>query len=132
MPSIKCIVVTPEKTVLETTASFVVVPLFDGELGISVNHAPMIGRLGYGELRIENDGQIARFYVDGGFVQVADNEVTLLTGKAIPAHAVDLAQAQQKLEEAIAKPSTTDEMDAVRNRLLQQARAQVHVAQKAR
>lgn len=132
MPTIKCIVVTPEQTVLETTADFIALPLYDGEMGVSVNHAPMIGRLGYGELRIQNEGQTARFYVDGGFVQVADNEVTLLTGKAVPAHSVDLAEAQRKLTEANAKPSTTEELETVRTRLIQQARAQVRVAERNR
>ena len=47
-----CVVVTPEATVLDTPADFVALPLFDGECGVAPGHAPMIGRLGYGELRI--------------------------------------------------------------------------------
>ena len=49
------VVVTPEGTVRETTASVVAVPRFDGELGVAPKHSPMIGRLGYGELRIKSD-----------------------------------------------------------------------------
>lgn len=52
MSELKCIVVTPEKTALDQLANFVVVPLFDGEFGVGPGHSPMIGRLGYGELRI--------------------------------------------------------------------------------
>ena len=85
MASLRCIVVTPEETSLEETVDFVALPLFDGEIGISANHSPLIGRLGYGELRLRSDQGIRKFYLDGGFVQVADNVVSILTGRAIPA-----------------------------------------------
>ena len=71
--SLTCTVVTPEQTALETKADFVALPLFDGEIGILANHSPLIGRLGYGEMRIKSGGQTQVYYVDGGFVQVADN-----------------------------------------------------------
>ena len=45
---LECVVVTPEETALETPATFVALPLFDGEIGIAPGHSPMIGRLGYG------------------------------------------------------------------------------------
>ena len=67
---LQLIVVTPEATVLDETAEFVALPLFDGEIGIAPLHSPMIGRLGYGEMRVRNDGRTHRYYVDGGFVQV--------------------------------------------------------------
>ena len=81
------VVVTPEATVLDTSADFVALPLFDGEFGIAPQHSPMIGRLGYGELRIRRRADVDRYYVDGGFVQVADNVVSVLTNRAIPADA---------------------------------------------
>ena len=49
---LRVVVVTPEQTVLDATTDFVALPLYDGELGVAPSHAPMIGRLGYGELRI--------------------------------------------------------------------------------
>ena len=65
-------------------ADFVALPLYDGEIGIAPGHSPFIGRLGYGELRVVNGGGRTRYYVDGGFVQVADNLVSVLTKRAIP------------------------------------------------
>ena len=50
--TLQCIVVTPEMTVLDTNAQFVALPLFDGECGIAPGRSPLIGRLGYGEMRI--------------------------------------------------------------------------------
>ena len=49
---VRCVVVTPEATVLDTQARFVAVPLYDGERGVGRGHAPFIGRLGAGEVRI--------------------------------------------------------------------------------
>ena len=81
---LRVVVVTPEQTVLDATSDFVALPLFDGELGVAPGHAPMIGRLGYGELRIGH-GEGQRYYIDGGFVQVVDNVVSVLTNRAIAA-----------------------------------------------
>src|SRR2546423_3739400 len=86
--TLQCIIVTPETTVLDTSADFVALPLFDGEAGVAPGRAPLIGRLGYGELRVRTGNQTRRYYVDGGFVQVADNVVSVLTNRALPAEKV--------------------------------------------
>ena len=78
------VVVTPEKTAIDENAQSVTLPLYDGQIGILDNHAPMIGRLGFGELELTVGGSKQQYYVDGGFVQVADNVVSVLTGRAIP------------------------------------------------
>lgn len=130
MAEIHCIVVTPESTALDASAEFVALPLYDGEVGIGYNHSPMIGRLGYGEMRLTVKGAIERYYLDGGFVQVANNVVSVLTGRAIPATQVKPEAAKKQLEEALKKPITTPELEQVRNRLIAQARAQLQVASK--
>src|SRR6186997_507094 len=94
---LECIVVTPEATVLQTPAQFVALPLFDGELGVAPGHSPFIGRLGFGELRVTEGGVTRRFYVDGGFVQVANNIVSVLTNNAIPAEKLSAAVAREHL-----------------------------------
>ena len=126
--ALQVVVVTPEATVRETTASFVAVPLFDGELGVAPKHSPMIGRLGYGELRIKSDAGTERFYVDGGFVQVADDVVYVLTNRALPAEKLDAAVAGEQLAAARRKPANSPELLAIRDRLESQARAQLRVA----
>ncbi|MCA9202983.1 MAG: ATP synthase F1 subunit epsilon [Pirellulaceae bacterium] len=131
MAQITCIVVTPERTALEETADFVALPLFDGELGIASNHSPMIGRLGYGELRLKTGATVRRFYVDGGFVQVADNVVSVLTNRAIPADRINLEAARTQLTEAGQQVATTDEQLEIRERLIWQARAQIRVGERA-
>ena len=125
---LECIVVTPEATALQTPAQFVALPLFDGEIGIGPGRAPMIGRLGYGEMRIVEGGKTTRYYVDGGFVQVAGNTVSVLTNRALPASELNAEVAQRQLETARQKPSHTDELMAIRDRSVAQSRAQLRLA----
>jgi len=128
MPKVNCIVVTPEKTALEQSCDFLALPLFDGEIGIAGNHSPMIGRLGYGEMRIKENGEQLRFYVDGGFVQVADNVVAVITNRAIPAAELDTNTIESQLAEARSQPSNSPELMESRDRSIAQARAQLRVA----
>lgn len=130
MPGMNCVVVTPEMTVLDDKVDFVVVPLFDGELGIAPGHSPMIGRLGYGEMRL-NTGETSRsYFVDGGFVQVADDVVTVLTSRSIPADEVDAKAAQVQLDEAIAQKAGNLELMEIRQRSIDQAKGQLRVAKR--
>lgn len=127
-----CTVVTPEQTTLETKAEFVALPLFDGEIGIAPSHSPLIGRLGYGEMRIKAGGSTLTYYIDGGFVQVADNVVAVLTNRAIPAKNLDATAAERQLETAAQRPANTPELLEIRDRLIAQARAQLRTARRAR
>jgi F-type H+-transporting ATPase subunit epsilon len=132
MPDLTCTVVTPEQTALETKADFVALPLFDGEIGIAANHSPLIGRLGYGEMRIKAGGATTRYYIDGGFVQVADNVVSVLTNRAVPAEKLDAAAAETQLQKALERPANKPELMEIRDRQIAQARAQVRTARKSR
>jgi F-type H+-transporting ATPase subunit epsilon len=129
---LRCIVVTPEETVLDTEADFIALPLYDGEVGIGKNHTPMIGRLGYGELRLRQGATTISYYIDGGFVQVNDNLISVLTNRAIPAGAVDQLAAAEQLALALGRQVSGDEELAIRDRIVKQARAQLRVAVKAK
>jgi F-type H+-transporting ATPase subunit epsilon len=75
-------VISAEATLFEGQATAVVAPAFDGEVGILTNHAPMITALGTGTLRVEDGASTQRFSVAGGFLQVVDNQVRVVTEKA--------------------------------------------------
>jgi len=132
MANLRCVVVTPEQTVLEAEAEFIALPLFDGEIGIAPGRSPLIGRLGYGEMRLMTGGTADRYYLDGGFVQIAKNVVSVLTNRAIAAGKVDANAAQAQLEAAMKKPSSTPELEEIRGRQIAQARAQIRVAGRAK
>jgi F-type H+-transporting ATPase subunit epsilon len=92
------VVVTPEKQVFEGTADSIVIPMHDGELGILPERAPLMCELGIGQMRYRKAGRIQRLYIDGGFAQVHDNRVTVLTGQAVPAEEITdemIAQAER-------------------------------------
>ena len=133
MATIKCTVVTPEETALEEEVSFVVVPMADGELGVASGHSPMIGRMGYGELRLKSsDGAESRYYVDGGFVQIADNVVSLLTGRLLTADQIDVASVKSQLNAALKRPIHTDDLLELRDKVLEQCNAQLQVVRRAK
>ena len=74
--------ITAQSTVYEGEADMVVAPAWDGELGILRGHAPMMALLGEGEMRVTRDGAEERFFVSGGFLQVADDVVSVLSERA--------------------------------------------------
>lgn len=128
----KCIVVTPERTILEKPATFVSLPLYDGEMGVEQNHAPLIGRLGSGELRIQNGDERASYYVSRGFVEVFNNVVTLLTSRAVPATNITAETAEAAYSAAEKKPKSSLVEVAIRDAALTEARALKRIAAKTR
>src|SRR5579884_370952 len=101
---LQCVVVTPERAVLDERADSIVLTVFDGELGVLPGRAAFVGRLGYGELRLQRGNETLRYYVDGGFGQCRANVVTILTPRAVRAADIDVAAAQAVLESAASSP----------------------------
>src|SRR5262245_47719476 len=127
--SLQCVVVTPEKAVIDEPADFVALPLYDGEIGILPGRAPLVGRLGYGELRIKRGNQTQRFYVDGGFVQVRADVVSVLTARALRANEIQAAKARQAMDDAMAAGKKAVGAEAQEAALVaqQKARAQLRM-----
>lgn len=125
---LQCVVVTPETTVLDQAVDFVAVPLFDGEFGVLPGRSPVVARLGYGELRTRSGDATARYYVDGGFLQVRRNVVTVLTPRAISGDQIDTAAAEKDLTSAGAQVPTTAESFEAKTISLTRARAQIRIA----
>ena len=129
--SIRVIVVTPEKTALDMQTNFVVLPLFDGEYGVLSGHSPLIARLGAGELRIAGaDGQQEICYVEGGFAEIRNDTVALMTMYIVPAKDLDLALSEELLQKAEASPADSHELLQIRHEKLHNARTRVRIAQK--
>jgi F-type H+-transporting ATPase subunit epsilon len=79
---LKVAIISPESTIYEGEADMVVAPAWDGEVGVLRGHAPMLVLLGAGEMRVSGAGGEQRFRVEGGFMQVADDVVTVLSESA--------------------------------------------------
>jgi len=123
---LRCVVVSPERALLDTAADFIVVPLYDGELGVLPGRAPLIGRLGCGELRIKQGERTQHIYVDGGFVQVRSDTVTVLTSRAQKAEEIDTNAANAVLNQPVAAASA--EAAEAKAKAQDRARAQLRVA----
>lgn len=95
-----CSVVTPEKAILECDATSAIFPAHDGEIGILPRRAPLLCRLGIGILQIRTAGETHRFFIDGGFAQMVDNKLTLLTEQARGPEEIEHDAARAALEEA--------------------------------
>jgi len=120
--TLQCVVVTPERTVLDAIVDFVALPMYDGELGVAPGRTPLIGRLGAGELRTRRGQEVHRYFIDGGFAQVRADVVTLLTPRAVKAEDIDKPAATQALQTTPTTPAQA--------KTQQRARVQLRIAQR--
>ena len=119
-----CSVITPERAVLEADATFVAFPAHDGEVGILPGRAPLLFKMGAGELRVESPQGNQVLFVDGGFAQMVENRLTLLTEAAKKIEEIDPAAVEKQLAEAHRMPMKTDAEFKARQRVLRSAQAQ--------
>ena len=72
-------VISPEASMFDGEADAVVAPAFDGQVGILPNHAPFMTLLGEGTLMVRRADTVSHFSIRGGFLQVVDNRVRVVT-----------------------------------------------------
>ena len=120
-----CSVVTPERAVLECDAKFVAFPAHDGEMGVLVNRAPLVCKLGIGTLRAETPDRKHLLFIDGGFAQVVDNRVTILTEQAKTPDEIDVNAARQALTDARAMRIIDDQTCTARSNAIRRAEVQI-------
>ena len=75
---LKVVVISPTRVGFEGTGDSIVVPAHDGLMGILYGHAPMMTLLGSGDVTVTDGSTVHRIEVSGGFLQVVDNEVSVL------------------------------------------------------
>lgn len=128
MSELKCVVVTPEKTELDVSTDAVTIPLFDGEMGIRPGHSPLVGRLGYGFLRIGLSGSSMQYFIEGGLVQVQGDVVSVLTDRLVAAEEITSTSAAEAMKDALAIPTDQPELSASREKAIARARAMSRLA----
>lgn len=122
-------VVTPERAVLECEARSVIFPAHDGQTGILTNRAPLLCQLGVGPLKVDEAGGSSHVLViDGGFAQMVENRLTILTESAKEASDVDREAAQRALKEAMAREAHTEAEHMARRRDIERARTELKVS----
>ncbi|MDA7915403.1 F0F1 ATP synthase subunit epsilon [Rhodopirellula sp.] len=126
--TLRCVVVTPERTELDREAEYVSLPMFDGELGVMSGRAPLIGRLGCGTLRLQTAAGPERYYVDGGFAHVEGDVINVLTGRSTPIDLIDRDKAHEDLDTALAMPGGTPEETQIKEAAVLRARGQLRAS----
>lgn len=133
----RCRLITPEARVFDADASYASVPMWDGKVGVMYGTGAIVGKLGFGELRVElvdryevgvklQESGHKSWFIDGGFMQNVNNVLTILAGGAIEPSAVDEKSAEAELAEAAAKSSAVPmEMDRI---TLERERARAKLA----
>ncbi len=109
-----CKLITPEACVLDNEVTSVVFPQWDGQVGVLPKRAPLMSKMGLGELRIKfAEGGTRSYLLEGGFAQMVDNNLTMLAEGAHSAETLSEQEAQAELAEAEAR-SPQDAKDMAR------------------
>lgn len=129
MSQINLKIVTPEEIVFEGEADQVNVSTTQGELGILPHHANLMAKLIPGELRIKKSGKTNSLAIGDGFLQIENNELTVMTDLAQNAEDIDeraVEAAKKRAEEAL-ETTLTDEEYAETLAALEKTLAQLKV-----
>jgi len=130
---LKLDVVTPERRVLAADADEVIAPGADGLFGVRPGHTPYLSVLQPGPLTVREGTGLKKFFVSGGFVEVADDQVRVLADSAEPLEGIDLEGARKRIADAEAKLSTLSASVpayAAQQGLVRKEKARLDAAQK--
>lgn len=99
--------VTPSASLLDEPVSYVTLPAYDGLMGFQPGRAPVVVRLGLGEMTVRfskatHGGGDRRYLIDRGFAQMAGDELIVLAESAIPAEQLTASEAEAELTAASA------------------------------
>ena len=93
--------VSPEKLLLSDAYEMIVVPGAEGDFAVMAGHTPITSSLRPGVISIyEGDKEKDRIFVNGGFVQVADDKMTVLAEEAIHVADLDRKDLEQRIQNA--------------------------------
>jgi len=111
--TIRCEIVSQDRTVYEGDVDSILLPGAGGEMGILPKHAPVLTTLKYGVVKVRKEGKEELFTVAGGVAEVQPNIVTILADAAENVEEIDISRAEEarkRAEEVLAKgvPADTD------------------------
>jgi F-type H+-transporting ATPase subunit epsilon len=95
-----CRVIAPEKVLYDGEADLVVARIADGDIGVMVDHAPVVSTVEVGAVRITEDDERYVFATSDGFFKVSENLVQILVEEAVPPDEIDVNEAENRVEEA--------------------------------
>ena len=101
MPSFNVSVVTQVKKILEQEAGYLRLRTSEGDIGILPNHAPLVAELSMGKREIESPNKDRRniYFLSGGFLEISNNQVTIIADEILPIEEIDIENEQTQVEE---------------------------------
>ena len=112
-----CRIITPEKMVYDGEADLVMARIADGDVGVMVDHAPLVSTAEVGDVRIREGEELHVFATSDGFFKVSENLVQILVEEAVEAGEIDTDAAANQIEEAERELSEVSEDDADADRV---------------
>ena len=106
-----CRVITPEEIVFDDEVDMVIARIADGEIGVLVDHAPLVSTVEPGAVRISQGDQRRVYATSDGFFKVSENLVQVLVEEAVPASEIDVSEAENRIERAERELSEVPEGD---------------------
>lgn len=134
MSSLHLKIVTPEKLIFDEEVSQVNCPTEDGQIGILPNHTNLMSKLKPGELVIKRNGKAETLAVGDGFLQMADNTLSIMTDLAVSEEHIDekaVEEARKRAEQAL-EQKLTDEEYAETMAILEKSLAQLKIKRRHR
>lgn len=131
--SFQCRLITPTAKVLDEPVVYASIPAWDGLMGVLPNRAPIVAKLGLGELRLQfaDSGKAAggsrSFLVEDGFMQMVSNRLTILASRATPTESLVLSEAQAELSAAESRAAPAGDRAAADRLTRDRERARVKV-----
>ena len=101
MSSFNVSVVTQVKKILEQEAGYLRLRTSEGDIGILPNHAPFVAELSMGKMEIESPNKDRRniYFLSGGFLEISNNQVTIIADEILPIEEIDIENEQTQVEE---------------------------------
>jgi F-type H+-transporting ATPase subunit epsilon len=112
-----CRVITPEEIVYDGEADLVVARIADGDLGVMVDHAPLVSTVEAGEVRIREGEEQHVYATSDGFFKVSENLVQILVEEAVAPDEIDVDEAEDRIEKAERELSEVSEDAEDRDRV---------------
>jgi F-type H+-transporting ATPase subunit epsilon len=113
-----CRVITPEEVIYDGEADLVIARIADGDLGVLVDHSPLVSTVEAGEVRIRQDDEQLVYATSDGFFKVSENLVQVLVEEAISVEDIDVDAAEDRVEEAERELSELSEEAEDRDRVI--------------
>ena len=113
-----CRVITPEEVIYDGEADLVIARIADGDLGVLVDHSPLVSTMEPGEVRIKEDDEQHVYAVSDGFFKVSENLVQVLVEEAVVPEDIDVDAAENRVEEAERDLSEVSEEAEDRDRVV--------------